>query len=79
MTVVEKIIEYCKKQKNIDLNSHRGVYFNIIRFCEEQAKEMEKEQKIEFACKVAEASAEKYIQGKTTEQIAKELLTFKSE
>ena len=44
MTAVEKIIEYCKKQKNIDLNSHRGVYFNIIRFCEEQAKEMEKEQ-----------------------------------
>jgi len=45
----------------------------------EQAKEMEKEQKIEFACKVVEVSAEKYIQGKTTEQIAKELLTFKSE
>ena len=44
MTAVEKIIEYCKKQKNIDLNSHRGVYFNIIRFCEEQALEMEKEQ-----------------------------------
>jgi hypothetical protein len=44
-----------------------------------QAKEMEKEHKIEFACKVAEASAEKYIQGKTTEQIAKELLTLKSE
>jgi hypothetical protein len=40
----------------------------------EQAKEMEKEQMIEFACKVAEASAEKYIQGKTTEQIAKELI-----
>ena len=46
MTAVEKIIEYCKKQKNIDLNSHRGVYFNIIRFCEEQALEMEKEQMI---------------------------------
>ena len=45
----------------------------------EQAKAMEKEQKIEFACKVVEVSAEKYIQGKTTEQIAKELLTFKSE
>ena len=45
----------------------------------EQAKEMEKEQKIEFACKVVEVSAEKYIQGKTTEQIAKELLTIKSE
>ena len=45
----------------------------------EQAQEMEKEQKIEFACKVVEVSSEKYIQGKTTEQIAKELLTFKSE
>ena len=45
----------------------------------EQALEMENEQKIEFACKVVEVSAEKYIQGKTTEQIAKELLTFKSE
>ena len=40
---------------------------------------MEKEQMIEFACQVAEASAEKYIQGKTTWQIAEELLTFKSE
>ena len=45
----------------------------------EKAKEMEKEEKIEFACQVAEASAEKYIQGKTTWQIAEELLTFKSE
>ena len=44
-----------------------------------QAKEMEKERMIEFACKVVEVSSEKYIQGKTTEQIAKELLTFKSE
>jgi hypothetical protein len=44
-----------------------------------QAKEMEKKEKIEFACQVAEASAEKYIQGKTTWQIAEELLTFKSE
>ena len=49
---------------------------NKIKFDEliEQAKEMENEQKIEFACKVAEASAEKYIQGKTTEQIAEELI-----
>jgi hypothetical protein len=45
----------------------------------EKAKEMEKEEKIEFACQVAEASAEKYIQGKTTWQIAEELLTYKSE
>jgi hypothetical protein len=42
----------------------------------QQAKEMEKEEKIKFACQVAEASAEKYIQGKTTWQIAEELLTF---
>ena len=40
-----------------------------------KAKEIEKEEKIEFACKVVEVSSEKYIQGKTTEQIAKELLT----
>ena len=45
----------------------------------EQAKEMEKEQMIEFACQVAESSAMKYIQGKTTRMIAEELLTFKSE
>jgi glucose-6-phosphate 1-dehydrogenase len=45
----------------------------------EQAKEMEKKEKIDFACQVAEASAEKYIEGKTTWQIAEELLTFKSE
>ena len=43
----------------------------------EQAKAMEKEEKIECACQVAEVSAEKYIQGKTTWQIAEELLTFK--
>jgi hypothetical protein len=40
----------------------------------EQAKEMEKEQMIEFACQVAEASAMKYIQGKTTMQIAEEVI-----
>ena len=39
------------------------------------AKKMEKEEKIEFACQVAEASAMKYIQGKTTRMIAEELLT----
>ena len=39
-----------------------------------KAKAMENKQKIEFACKVAEVSAEKYIQGKTTEQIAEELI-----
>ena len=38
-----------------------------------KAKKKERQDKIEFACKVAEESAEKYIQGKTTEQIAEEL------
>jgi len=38
------------------------------------AIEMEKEQMIEFACQVAEASAMKYIQGKTTKMIAEELI-----
>jgi len=41
----------------------------------EEARVKEQQQKIEFACEVAEASAEKYIQGKTTWQIAEELLT----
>ena len=39
----------------------------------EKAKAMEKEEKIEFACKVVEVSSEKYIQGKTTRMIAEEL------
>jgi len=45
----------------------------------EEAMVMEQQQKIEFACEVAEASAEKYIQGKTTWQIAEELLTKQQE
>ena len=53
---------------------HMGDFLKSII---EQAKEMEKEQMIEFACKVAQVSAEKYIQGKTTVQIAEELLTKK--
>ena len=62
MTAVEWLVE--QYENNFPLT------FDAI----DQAKEIEKEQMIEFACKVAEASAEKYIQGKTTEQIAKELI-----
>jgi hypothetical protein len=51
----------------------------FAKWQQEQSKEMEKEQMIEFACQVAESSAMKYIQGKTTRMIAEELLTFKSE
>jgi hypothetical protein len=69
MTAVEWLVD------KLDLNVFESdeEVANVIT----KAKEMEKQEKIEFACKVAEASAEKYIQGKTTEQIAKELLTFK--
>ena len=45
----------------------------------ETARVKEQQEKIEFACEVAEASAEKYIQGKTTWQIAEELLTKQQE
>lgn len=47
MTAVEQIIEFCKKQKNNDVNSHKGAYSTIIKFCEEKAKEMEKQQIID--------------------------------
>ena len=69
MTAVEWLLE------NINSEPYSEEEFNYNSDCWEKAKEMEKEQKIEFACKVAELSSEKYIQGKTTEQIAKELLT----
>jgi hypothetical protein len=46
-SAVEKIIKYCEKQKNMDVNSHRGAYLNIINFCEQQAKIMEKQNIIE--------------------------------
>lgn len=68
MTAVEFIRqEFLEKITN---ENYKKSFDQII----EQAKEMEKERKIEFACKVAEVSAEKYIQGKTTEQIAEELI-----
>ena len=39
-----------------------------------KAKKKERQDKIEFACKVVEVSSEKYIQGKTTRMIAEELI-----
>ena len=69
-------VEFLEKELYERFHLSYLVLFNELI---QQAKEMEKEQKIEFACKVVEVSSEKYIQGKTTEQIAKELLTFKSE
>ena len=68
-TAVEWLTKILENQKNEPFN------FDEWTIAFEYAKEMEKEQKIEFACKVVEVSAEKYIQGKTTWEIAKDLLT----
>jgi len=43
LSVVDSIIEFCQKQMDNDSSIHKGVYLSIIKFCEEQAKEMEKE------------------------------------
>jgi hypothetical protein len=68
MTAVEKLYD---KIKHIIPNEFLDEF--------EEARLMEQQEKIEFACQVAESSAMKYIQGKTTRMIAEELLTFKSE
>jgi hypothetical protein len=47
-TAVDSIIEFCQKQMDNDSSIHKGVYLSIIKFCEEQAKEMEKEQMWEY-------------------------------
>jgi len=48
-TAVDSIIELCQELlANHYSISHDGVCSEIIRFCQEQAKEMEKERMIEF-------------------------------
>ncbi len=42
-TAVDSIVEFCQKQMDNDSSIHKGVYLSIIKFCKEQAKEMEKE------------------------------------
>jgi hypothetical protein len=79
MTTVERFIEQLEEQGNAWENVSMGtinISINVDEYLKlkEQAKEMEKEQMIEFACQVAEASAMKYIQGKTTKMIAEELI-----
>ena len=44
-TAVDSIIEFCQKQMDNDSSIHKGVYLSIIKFCQEQAKEMEKQQR----------------------------------
>jgi hypothetical protein len=78
-TAVEQFIEQLEKQGDSWENVSIGRVQISIKVEEylklkEQAKEMEEQEKVEFACQVAEASAMKYIQGKTTMQIAQELI-----
>jgi hypothetical protein len=48
-TAVDSIIELCQELlANHYSISHDGVCSEIIRFCQEQAKEMEKQRMIEF-------------------------------
>ena len=70
-------VEYLEQEldKNFEIKGNSFLFDKIFK----QAKEMEKDEKIEFACQVAESSAMKYIQGKTTRMIAEELLTIKPE
>lgn len=75
MTAVEWLVDQMRQRKEQGLT----LSFYDLEMFASYAKEMEKEQMIEFACQVSEASAMKYIQGKTTRMIAEELLTIKSE
>ena len=75
MTAVEWLVEEIQRLNDSGYEFHPKYNEEIIA----EAKVMEQQEKIEFACQVAEASAMKYIQGKTTWQIAEELLTIKSE
>lgn len=45
-TAVNSIVEFCQKQMDNDSSIHKGVYYAIIKFCQEQGKEMEKDQMI---------------------------------
>jgi len=81
----QSVVEWYEKEVNALIDKYEAKEISKSDFIVMKhnlfypAKRMENEQKIEFACKVVKVSADKYIQGKTTEQIAKELLTFKSE
>jgi hypothetical protein len=72
-TAVETLIAKYNKQWNKYGMGSVIAYSQVVADLE-KLKEMEKEQMIEFACQVAEASAMKYIQGKTTRMIAQELI-----
>ena len=74
MTAVEQLVQELKKLGVLKIDDLHWTEQDDVNNAIKQAQAMEKEQKIEFACKVVEVSSEKYIQGKTTEQIAEELI-----
>ncbi len=43
-TAVDSIIEFCQKRMFMEASVHQVIYLSLIKFCQEQAKEMEKEQ-----------------------------------
>jgi hypothetical protein len=42
-TTIDEVIKFCKTMINQDLNSHRGAYANVIKFCNECGKKTEKD------------------------------------
>jgi hypothetical protein len=46
-TAVDSIIEFCKHKMFMEASVHQVIYLSLIKFCKEQAKEMEKQQIIE--------------------------------
>ena len=73
LTAVEWLVDQMRQRKEQGLT----LSFYDLEMFASYAKEMEKEEKIEFACKVAEVIAENYIHRKTTWQIAEEELLTK--
>jgi hypothetical protein len=48
-TAVDSIIEFCKNKMFMEASVHQVIYLSLIKFCQEQAKEMEKEQAQAYA------------------------------
>lgn len=42
-TTIKHVIKFCETMMNQDLNSHRGAYANVIKFCNANGKQIEKD------------------------------------
>jgi hypothetical protein len=47
-TAVDSIIEFCKNKMFMEASVHQVIYLSLIKFCQEQAKEMEKQMTIKL-------------------------------